>query len=375
MLHAQCLTRPCSRAQVDEVNALQRAEDFSAPGAVAEGRLDAVTHRLVSDLHEARPVIFWTDLLASAVIGWGAFAVALVSAPLSPRMVAASALSAVALYRGLCFTHELTHLRRRAIPGFETAWNLLFGVPLLLPSFTYVGVHQSHHSLATYGTNDDPEYLPFARSRRLIVVFAIQASVMTPVALLVRFLVLAPIGLAWPAFHQWLETRASSFSMNPAYRRSVSDSGARKMRIWEAATVIGWAAAVGLIYYGALPSRTLVVWYAVIALVSFVNTLRVLGAHEYESDGTPRDREEQLRDSIDTPGGPWTELWAPVGLRYHALHHYFPGIPYHNLAAAYRRIVRTLPDNARYRESTSPSLWRSLNELYAKATRRRDSRS
>ena len=68
--------------------------------------------------------------------------------------------------------------------------------------------------------------------------------------------------------------------------------------------------------------------------VSFFNTLRVLGAHEYESDGQPRDRFEQLQDSIDTPGGPWTELWAPVGLRYHALHHYFPGIPYHNLGKA-----------------------------------------
>jgi len=30
--------------------------------------------------------------------------------------------------------------------------------------------------------------------------------------------------------------------------------------------------------------------------------------------------------------------WAPVGLRYHALHHYFPGIPYHNLGFAYQRL-------------------------------------
>ena len=80
-----------------------------------------------------------------------------------------------------------------------------------------------------------------------------------------------------------------------------------------------------------------------LALVSLVNTLRVLGAHAYELDGAPRDRRGQLADSLDTPGGPWTELWAPVGLRYHALHHYFPGIPYHNLGVAYRRIVETVP--------------------------------
>jgi fatty acid desaturase len=107
----------------------------------------------------------------------------------------------------------------------------------------------------------------------------------------------------------------------------------------------------------------------VLVFISFVNTLRVLGAHEYETDGTPRSRHGQLRDSIDTPGGPWTELWAPVGLRYHALHHYFPGIPYHNLGHAYRRIVRALPADSPYRESISPSLRVSLNELYRKAKR------
>jgi fatty acid desaturase len=105
------------------------------------------------------------------------------------------------------------------------------------------------------------------------------------------------------------------------------------------------------------------------AFVSFVNTMRVLGAHEYETDGTPRDREAQLSDSIDTPGGPWTELWAPVGLRYHALHHYFPGIPYHNLGRAYRRIVQVSPKADEYRASTSPSLRHSLSTLYRRARR------
>jgi fatty acid desaturase len=78
----------------------------------------------------------------------------------------------------------------------------------------------------------------------------------------------------------------------------------------------------------------------------------------------PLDREAQLADSIDTPGAPWTELWAPVGLRYHALHHYFPGIPYHNLGTAYRRLVSNLPSEAAYRGPVSPSLSWSLRLLY-----------
>ena len=332
--------------------------------------LDVVTQRLVVDLHEPRPAIFWTDLLVTATVGWVAFAAAVRATMLSPVMLAAVVMAALALYRGLVFTHEITHLRRRALRGFETAWNILFGVPLLLPTFTYVGVHQSHHNLSTYGTKGDPEYLPFANSRRLILVFTVQSSLMTPVVLPVRFLVLAPIGLVWPPLHRWLETHASSFAMNPAYRRQVSAAVARKMRVWEVAILAGWSACFGLIYLGVLSSYTLLIWFVVMALVSAMNTARVLGAHEYESDGSSRDRQGQLRDSLDTPGGPWTELWAPVGLRYHALHHYFPGIPYHNLGIAYRRIVQTVPYGSLYRESTSPSLWRSLKKLYQRARQR-----
>jgi fatty acid desaturase len=337
--------------------------------AVSDEELEVITRRAVSDLHAPRASVFWTDLLASAAIGWASFVVAVAAPPLSPLKLAAGGVSGLALYRGLCFTHELTHLRRGAVPGFETVWNLLFGVPLLLPSFTYIGVHQSHHSLSTYGTKEDPEYLPFARSRRLILTFAIQASVLTPLALVARFLVLAPVGLVWPRFHRWLETYVSSFSMNPAYRRSLTPTAAAKMRRWEAGVLAFWAGAIALLVAGVLPAHALLVWYAVLAFVSFLNTARVLGAHEYDSEGAPLSRHDQLSDSIDTPGRLWTELWAPVGLRYHALHHYFPGIPYHNLGLAYCRILDALPGPSRYQRSTSASLGASLRALYAKAKR------
>ena len=337
---------------------------------------DSVPHALVADLHTPNPRIFWTDLLLSAVTGWGAFATAVAVIPFSPIMFAAALVAAVGLYRGVSFTHELAHLRRRAIPGFETAWNVLFGVPLLLPSFTYIGVHQSHHSLSTYGTKGDPEYLPFARSSWLnLALFAVHSTFLLPIAIVARFLVLAPVGLIWPRFHRWLEVHASSFAMNPEYRRDVSPEMAGRMRKWEAAMLAAWGAAFVLALTGALPARLFVVWLGVLTTISFLNTARVLGAHEYESDGTAQGREWQLDDSIDTPGGPWTELWAPVGLRYHALHHYFPGIPYHNLGKAYRRIVQGVEDRAHYLESTSPSLPHSLAVLYQRARRPDDRRS
>ena len=177
--------------------------------------LDTLARGLVSDLHEPRPILFWADTIGTAVAAWSSFALGLAARPLSPGMFAALSIAVIALYRGVCFVHELTHIRRRALPGLETAWNLLFGVPLLLPSFTYMGVHQSHHNLSTYGTKDDPEYLPLASSKRLMVVFAVQSTFLVPVLLAVRFLVLAPVGLAWPRFHRWLEVHATSFAMNP----------------------------------------------------------------------------------------------------------------------------------------------------------------
>lgn len=340
----------------------------AVPNSAADAG-DAVSHALVADLHSPEPRIFWSDLTISALTGWMAFAIAVRAEPFSAVMFLAAMIAAASLYRGVCFTHELAHLRRRALPGFETAWNILFGVPLLLPSFTYLGVHQSHHSLSTYGTKEDPEYLPFATSRRLMVIFAIQSTLLMPVALVVRFLLLAPIALVWPPLHRWLEAHASSFAMNPEYRRSVAPDMAAKMRRWEAATLVFWGAAFAMMVAGTLPVRTFGLWIGILTTISLLNTIRVLGAHEYDSEGAILSRDGQLHDSIDTPGGPWTELWAPVGLRYHALHHYFPGIPYHNLGTAYRRVVAALPRDAAYLESTSPSLHRSLRVLYDKAAR------
>jgi fatty acid desaturase len=185
----------------------------------------------------------------------------------------------------------------------------------------------------------------------------------------VRFLVLAPIALAWAPLHRWLEIHASSFSMNPEYRRTIGAELRTKMRRWEMAMLAFWATAFALMYAGALPFRAFGIWLGVLMLISLLNTLRVLGAHDYDSEGAILSRHGQLNDSIDTPGGPWTELWAPVGLRYHALHHYFPGIPYHNLGLAYRRITASRPENTAYLESTSPSLRQSLFNLYNKAMR------
>lgn len=326
---------------------------------------DKAAKAVVQDLHRPNPRIYWTDLLLTVATGWGGFWCACLAAPFSPPMFVSIAIAVFALYRALCFMHELTHQSHRSLPGFETAWNLLVGFPLLMPSFVYVGVHQDHHRLSMYGTDQDPEYLPFAHSWKMTAVFALE-SFFIPLALVLRFVLLTPLGLIFPAFHKTLVRCASALTMNVQYRRAATPELTRKVRR-DSAVEFGIAVtAISLCFLGVLPWRIFAIWLAVDSLISFINTLRTLGAHAYENEGAPLDRAGQLLDSIDTPGAFWTELWAPVGLRYHALHHYFPGLPYHNLPEAYRRVVSHLPVAADYKKMSNPSLGWSLRDLVRK---------
>ena len=57
----------------------------------------------------------------------------------------------------------------------------------------------------------------------------------------------------------------------------------------------------------------------------------------------------QFLDSVNVPPpGVLAEIWAPVGLRYHALHHLMPSIPYHSLPEAHRRLNAELGDASTY---------------------------
>ena len=104
----------------------------------------------------------------------------------------------LALYRALLFIHEISHLHRNALPGFRAAWNVLVGVPLLTPSFMYEAVHTLHHARTRYGTVDDPEYLPLALMKPWSLPLFVLIALLAPPALIVRFAVLTPLGVALP---------------------------------------------------------------------------------------------------------------------------------------------------------------------------------
>jgi fatty acid desaturase len=191
----------------------------------------------------------------------------------------------------------------------------------------------------------------------MTLVFALE-SFLIPAALAVRFLILSPVGLIVPRLQRWLAVHASALTMNFSYKREMTPSVLRRIRLGSVLILILWLTAAV-----SLPLRVFALWFGVVSVASFINTLRTLAAHRYEGEGDPVDRSGQLRDSIDVPGRFWTELWAPVGLRYHALHHYFPGLPYHNLGEAHRRLVQSLPAGSLYRASTRQGLLTSLTAL------------
>ncbi|MGH9626876.1 MAG: hypothetical protein ACRD7E_00710, partial [Bryobacteraceae bacterium] len=64
---------------------------------------DERARELVRDLHTVTPSYFWVDLLATAILAWTGFTVAIALPWLSPAMLCASVLAAMSFYRGLCF--------------------------------------------------------------------------------------------------------------------------------------------------------------------------------------------------------------------------------------------------------------------------------
>ena len=317
----------------------------AAPPAGYSGARDAddkallrAAAELQRELGQAKARIYWPDMLGSALVGYGALAGAMIVHGAVPTAILA-VVSVLALYRALLFIHELTHLHRDALPGFRTTWNLLVGIPMLTPSLMYENVHTLHHARTRYGTIEDPEYLPLARMKWWSLPAFLLVSLLAPPALVIRFGILTPLGAIVPPLRRLVWERFSALSINPEFRRRPAEGEFKRQVFWQELGTCVWAIAL-MASVPLLGWHPLLVALAVFSVTAVLNQLRTLVAHLWENDGEAMTVTAQYLDSVNVPPpSPFAELWAPVGLRYHALHHLLPSLPYHSLGEAHRRLA------------------------------------
>jgi len=311
--------------------------------------------RLIADLFEHREAIYWADMIVTAAVGYGA-AMTYLSAPnWSALQIVTYLVAGFALFRLGSFIHEIVHMPGRTLLRFRIGWNLLAGIPMLMPSFFYNN-HIDHHSTRHYGTGQDGEYLPIG-SGTLGHIARFYAQVLVlPLSIFIRFLLITPISFLHPRLRQWMLEHYSSYVINWRYRHHVPDNAPRHIWAWlEVACFLRAACLIGAVAIGMASLSELVKMYLLAIVALGLNYVRNLVAHRYESDGTPMSHVDQLSDSVNIRGIPiLTELFFPLNLRYHALHHLYPTLPYHNLRAAHRRLMSELPADSLYRRSEYP---------------------
>lgn len=325
-------------------------------------------HAQVEDLFRRSAALYWTDLLLSATVAWVATVVYFTMPAWSAGQLLGLVVAGIAFYRAGTFMHEIIHMGRGELVWFKRTWNLLIGIPLLMPWVLYRN-HIEHHSRAHFGTPRDGEYLPLAAAPlRESIRYMLQVPVLSLLAL-ARFGLAGPLSRLRPQWRQWLLSNASAYVSNPYYHKSFPEKERGHLNIVE------WLAFSWIAFWLVLtllgpvePVHWLLAWI-LHAWTLALNWVRNLAAHSYSRRGETMSHLEQLEDSVNITGQTWLTIWLfPVGLRFHALHHLFPGLPYHNMGEAHRRLMAHFGPESPYANANHDNYFRVVATLFRRAS-------
>ena len=347
-------TLPSSGTLADAVSP---ADDAGAPSWIRDAR--QIIKQSGTDFFKVSPLRYWTDFLVSLVLAYGSATVYLLSPLGSWQQLVAFPMAVFWLYRLGSLIHEVCHLGAHEMRFFKVTWNLLVGVFTLTPSPFFTRHHRDHHSQRMYGTPEDPEYVANvleAGNWKSAVGYGL-FMLAFPVLVFLRFL-LAPLSFLHPRLRQFVLERGSSLTLNLRYQRQITPFDRRVITVMELLCFLRAAAIPLAVFAGAAPLSRIPLLYALGLTTLVMNQMRQLADHHFEGDGGRSNVEAHILDSCNYSGNdPLTLLFFPFSIRYHALHHLFPSLPYHNLAGAHSYLTKHLPDDSPYHGLDQPGWW------------------
>lgn len=335
---------------------------------------NAIAHfrTLLEGRLQRHPTVYFVDLLLSGTVGWGAFALSCRTENLVGK-IPLLILAACGFFRAASFTHELAHMTPAHLQGefrvFYAFWHAFVGVPTFLPHFFYRDVHTLHHGQRTYGSERDGEYLPLMHLSPVGWAKPLLETFLHPLLGLFRFTVLSALGVCFRKFRKTLYAKYSVFALRFPFERPepLSRFSQKDARVWEpACSLFAWSV---VLLVAAWPRTFLPIvahYYVLLVVTALLDVTRSLvGTHRYQFRGEEAlDREAIFMDSLNTPSGSLLVLALfPVGLRFHALHHLFPTLPYHALGKAHAALCADARYGKLYGQATVRSPWHSFRAL------------
>jgi fatty acid desaturase len=311
------------------------------------------------NFHKVNPWIYWRDMLLSATIAYTSATIYMSSPAFSATQIVAFVFAIFWLYRSGSLVHEVAHLGGHELKSFKIAWNILVGIPTLTPSTFFTGHHRDHHTQKIYGTPQDPEYVVNVceRGNRLNLFLYFLFVAVFPVVVFLRFC-LAPLSFITPGIRDIVLRRFSAFTFNWNYRRSIEGMDRKTFALLELLCCARALAIPAVVLFELAPWTRMIQLYLLGATVIVLNQLRQLADHHFEGSGEKLSVSDHIQDSCNYVGkDPLTWLFFPFAIQYHALHHMFPSLPYHNLAQAHEYLVAKLPNDCVYRRLEQPGWW------------------